>query len=446
MMSIEDEVLGQIKPDQIEDRKIMETVEKLREQIIHTPAFKEADIELCLVGSIAKGTHLKEPDMDMFLLFDPEVDRATLERLGIAIGKAAVGGEEHYAEHPYIKGELDGLKTDIVPAYRIKDSTQKLTSVDRTPFHTRYIIENSDLSMRDEIRLLKAFMKGIGVYGAEIRTQGFSGYLSELLVIKYGSFLKTLETVSKWRKHESIHIDIPSPVKFNDALIFIDPVDPGRNVASPVSLDTFSRFIHAADEYLRNPSIQFFFPRTYRELTREEISRQLGSRADIISIQFTRPDLIDDVFYGQLRKFEKSMVQLVENNEFQVLHSSSFVDGDDVTMLFELMTAELPGAKTHSGPPVWVHENARDFVQKWKNDGSALSSPYIEDGNWKVMIQRKHTQALDLIRTNMTRLDIGKNLNKLKDELKYISPDEVLEKIPLHVLSRFLDKRMPWEY
>jgi len=446
MMSIEEEVLGQIKPDEAEDRQIMETVEKLRELIAQTPAFKEAEIELCLVGSIAKGTHLKDPDMDMFLLFDPEVDRATLERLGIAIGKAAVGGEEHYAEHPYIKGELDGLKTDIVPAYKIKDSTQKLTSVDRTPFHTRYVIENSDPAMRDEIRLLKSFMKGTGVYGAEIRTQGFSGYLSELMVIKYGSFLKTLEAASKWRKHESIHIDIPSPVNFNDALIFIDPVDPRRNVASPVSLDTFSRFVHATGEYLLYPSTNFFFPRTYQELTREVISLKLGSRADIMGIQFTRPDLIDDVFYGQLKKFEKSMVQLVENNEFQVLHSSAVVDGDDVTMLFELITFKLPKAKAHTGPPVWIHENARDFVQKWKNDATALSRPYIEDGNWKVMIQRKHTLALDLIKTSMTRLDIGKNLNKLKNELKYISPDEILEKIPLHVLSRFLDKRMPWEY
>ena len=445
-MSVEDDILLRIKPDEEEDHKIMETVEKLRELIVQTPAFKEADIELCLVGSIAKGTHLKEPDMDMFLLFDPDVDRATLEKLGIAIGKAAVGGEEHYAEHPYIKGELDGLKTDIVPAYRLGDATQKLTSVDRTPFHTKYVIENSDPAMRDEIRLLKSFMKGTGVYGAEIRTQGFSGYLSELLVIKYGSFLKTLEAVRKWRKHESIHIDTPSPVKFDDALIFIDPVDPRRNVASPVSLDTFSMFVHSADEYLRDPDAHFFFPRAYQELTREEIGQQLGSRADIMAIEFTRPDLIDDVFYGQLKKFEKTMVQLVENNEFHVLHSSSIVNGDDVTMLFELVTAELPKAKAHKGPPVWVHENARDFVQKWKNDEAAISLPYIEDGYWKVIIQRKYTMALDLIRINMTRLDIGKNLNKLKDDLRYTVPDDILEKISTHALSRFLDKRMPWEY
>ena len=31
-------------------------------------------------------------------------------------------------------------------------------------------------------------MQGIGVYGAEIKVGGFSGYLCELLVMKYGGF------------------------------------------------------------------------------------------------------------------------------------------------------------------------------------------------------------------------------------------------------------------
>jgi tRNA nucleotidyltransferase (CCA-adding enzyme) len=38
-------------------------------------------------------------------------------------------------------------------------------------------------------------MKGTGVYGAEAKVEGFSGYLTELLVINYGSFPKALEAV-----------------------------------------------------------------------------------------------------------------------------------------------------------------------------------------------------------------------------------------------------------
>ena len=48
---------------------------------------------------------------------------------------------------------------------------------------------------------------------------------------------------------------------FGEPLVFIDPVDPSRNVASPVSLDKLALFVFAAREYLRDPRPLFFFPR-----------------------------------------------------------------------------------------------------------------------------------------------------------------------------------------
>ncbi len=79
-MSIEEDVLGKVKPTEDEEKHIRETVEALRSRIVQTAAFKEEDIETFLVGSIARGTHLKDPDIDMFLLFDPSVERARLEK------------------------------------------------------------------------------------------------------------------------------------------------------------------------------------------------------------------------------------------------------------------------------------------------------------------------------------------------------------------------------
>lgn len=445
-MSLEEDILLRIKPDQDEERHIQEAVEALKERIRQTPSFKEVDIELYLVGSIARGTHLKAPDIDMFLLFDPSVEKPVLERVGVAIGREAVGGEEHYAEHPYIKGEFMGLEVDIVPAYKLKDAGQKMTAVDRTPFHTRYIIEHLDDGIREEIRLMKKFMKGIGVYGAEIKIKGFSGYLCELIVIRYGSFLGALKAVGQWRRHETIYFEGPSSTKFNDPLVFIDPVDPRRNVASPVSLDIFSRFVHAAREYLNKPDERFFFPKKYVPLSASDIEEIMHHRADIIGIGFQRPEgLIDDVFYGQLGKFKRAMVSLLENNDFSIIHSSYVEEGEKITIMIEMVSAELPRAKIHTGPPVWIHENAQDFVNRWKADEKALSSPFIEDGNWKVIIGREHMLALELIQASLPKLDIGKNLNDLKEDLVLIGHDDVIEKLSPYALSRFLDKRMSWE-
>ena len=55
-----------------------------------------------LVGSVAKGTYLKNPDIDIFLRFPKELKKEELKKLGIEIGKAVIpDGFAKYAEHPY---------------------------------------------------------------------------------------------------------------------------------------------------------------------------------------------------------------------------------------------------------------------------------------------------------------------------------------------------------
>ena len=38
----------------------------------------------------------------------------------------------------------------------------------------------------------------MNIYGAEISTKGFSGYVSEVLIIKFGSFLSALDYFSNF--------------------------------------------------------------------------------------------------------------------------------------------------------------------------------------------------------------------------------------------------------
>ena len=48
-------------------------------------------------------------------------------------------------------------------------------------------------SLKGEVRILKKFFLHIGVYGAEIAKEGFSGYVSEVLISYFGSFEKTIK-------------------------------------------------------------------------------------------------------------------------------------------------------------------------------------------------------------------------------------------------------------
>lgn len=175
-MSLEDEILKRIKPTPEEENEILSIADELVERSKSIISEMGIDAEPIIVGSVAKGTFLKDPDIDIFIRFPPDTPRENLERYGLEIGRKLIpDGRENYAEHPYIHGTYKGYEVDIVPCYRVEDGSRKMSAVDRTPFHTEYIKSHLKDEQRDEVRLLKRFMKGIGVYGAEAEIEGFSG-------------------------------------------------------------------------------------------------------------------------------------------------------------------------------------------------------------------------------------------------------------------------------
>jgi len=444
-MSIEEEVLAKVKPTPQDEERIKLTVSKLKERVEATKSAEVANFESCLVGSIAKDTHLKDPDIDLFLLFDPAVPREEMDKLGVAIGHEAIDGREHYAEHPYIRGEFEGMKVDIVPAYKITDSSQKMTAVDRTPFHTRYVTANLAEEKQDDVRLLKQFMKGIGEYGAEAKVEGFSGYLCELLILRFGGFKQALEAVHTWKRGEILFMGQDPGTRFDSTLTFIDPVDDNRNVASAVSIDSLSRFIVAAGFYLADPKQEFFFPNEPEVFSPDDIKARLNHKGGLLTVTVAKPDIIDDILYPQIRKAQRSIIQYLASKDFEIITSRSGVYGGYIVILIELKHFELPISFLHKGPPVWISENAGQFLSKWKDSPSALSKPFVKNGHWNVFVRRKHTNALELVNNDLTALDIGKDLNKLKQEVCIHGPGVVDEPAIIKALSEFLDKRMSWE-
>src|SRR5215216_4347475 len=97
-----------------------------------------------------------------------------------------------YSDHPYVEVFVKKVRVNVVPCYDVEQSKWQ-SAADRSPFHTRYISSNFDDEKRRQARLLKKFLKSVGIYGAEISTEGFSGYVSEVLVLKYSSFENLLK-------------------------------------------------------------------------------------------------------------------------------------------------------------------------------------------------------------------------------------------------------------
>src|SRR3989441_11568153 len=130
MDPVEARVLKKILPTEEEEVRLHELVHELKERLSERIAARGLDAKPILVGSVAKGVHLHEPEIDMFVAFRPDLPREELEREGLAMGDILERPVRMYAEHPYTRGWYKGFEVEVVPCYRITDAT---TSTSKPP-------------------------------------------------------------------------------------------------------------------------------------------------------------------------------------------------------------------------------------------------------------------------------------------------------------------------
>jgi tRNA nucleotidyltransferase (CCA-adding enzyme) len=363
-------------------------------------------VKAMLVGSAARGTWLSgDHDLDIFLGIAGEDD------LGKALDLARALAPDHrekYAEHAYVHAQIDGFEVDLVPCYLVDDAAHLRSAVDRTPFHNRYVSQKI-AGLEDQVLLLKQFMKGVHVYGSELRVGGFSGYLAELLVLCYGSFADVLRAASFWRPGLCLDIECHGTKKHEDPLVVVDPVDPGRNVAAALTLDRMLQFSAAARSFMAQPDLDFFFAPAPAPLSDMQIAEQISARGTLpILIDFAAPDVVEDVLFPQLRKAESSIEALLERGGFSLLRSDVSIYGERAVMLFEMEVWQLSRACRRAGPPVWQADHLSRFIAAHPQ---TLSGPYIADGRVIVEEARIYTSAADLLAAEIGGLSLGKHLS-----------------------------------
>ena len=445
-MSVEEKVLARIRPSREEEERLRAVVRDITAKIEGTLRARGWDAKPILVGSVAKGTHLTGTEADVFVAFPPELPREDLEARGLALGELLDRGVHMYAEHPYTRGWYGGFEVEIVPCYRVLDASQRLSAVDRTPLHADYVIGRLQEGQADEVRLLKAWTQGVGVYGAEAKVRGFSGYLCELLALKFGSFRAVLEASLSWRQGQVLELDLPAGRAFTDPLVTIDPIDANRNVASAVSMEQLATFVHAAREYLRAPTERFFFPRHLKPLPvprLQGLARRSG--LGLLTISARSPSVTDDVLYPQLRKAHRAFEDLFGRHGFLVHDTRFDLAGKEAVFLFAFVVDRLPGVTRHEGPPVWVR-NSKEFVEKWSRNRKKLNGPYIVGERWVVDIVRGAKSPAELVKAARGELSLGKDLDKTaKKSLRALAGPRAIRAAYAGAWTQLFDKRFPWE-
>ncbi|MBS7643459.1 CCA tRNA nucleotidyltransferase [Candidatus Bathyarchaeota archaeon] len=414
-------VLGKIVPGSTERKSITTLAEMMRSKV--DKAAREAGVpaEVRINGSVAKDTWLsKDVDIDIFMRVPPTLSRKELGTVCLNIAKKATIGYrqlERFAEHPYLETWIKGTRVNIVPCYKVERG-QWVSATDRTPFHTEYVKTHLSDNLKNEVRLLKRFMKGIGVYGAEIKVKGFSGYLCELLILRYQSFYKVLTAAAtSWNKGVIIDLEKyyngrEDEVKklFAASLIIVDPVDSGRNVAAAVSNEKLSEFIAASNAFIKQPNLEFFYPPDSKPIETKLLSRTLKKRGnDLLFIKIGEIKAVPDILWGQLYKTQRSLKNLLKQNDFEVLRSAVWSDEElNHIIIFELENAVISPFKKHLGPPVGSRE-AEKFLRKHHGSVNTVSGPWIEEGRWVVYTRRRYNNATQLVQDALANggRDIG---------------------------------------
>ena len=334
------------------------------------------EVEVALMGSAAKGTSLMgNRELDIFLLFPKKYPHDKMCGLGLQYAKAAFKGEKtqlRYAQHPYLRVFAGKYSADIVPAYKINSIEEKGSAVDRSQLHAKYVKERFRAAdLRPDVLLLKRFLKNIGAYGAELRIEGFSGYLCELLILHYGGFAQLLHAASAWKNPK---IDVAGhyaskemPAFFDAPFIVIDPVDQKRNVAAVVSQTSLSRFIFHARSFLKRPSGKFFFSQKQQH-SASRMRKLIASRkTHVLALRFAAPQVVDDILWPQLKRASQCIVKSLSAQDFQPFGYYHWSDGKECVLLLELSHGQLSCVRRVSGPAIHFAQDCEKFLSAHKN-------------------------------------------------------------------------------
>jgi len=336
-------------------------------------------------GSFAKGTWLsKDADIDIFIKFKKNISEENFEKISKKIGFDALKKYSpyvRYSQHPYVEAKIKNTKINVVPFYDVKIGEWK-SAADRSPFHTKFMKKSLTSKMRNEVRVLKIFLKSNGIYGAEIAKQGFSGYISEVLILQFGNFENLIKSISKIEENQIIGKTLR---KFETSIIVIDPIDSNRNLAAAISDENIGKFILISRAFKEKPALEFFKNKKSR------ISKKYWNNLLVIKFDFKirSPDII----WGQIKRATSTLSTQLELGGFVVLRSKPHTDEQqEAYLLFFLESTKISQIYQKSGPEFFREDSSKSFISK-----NLKNAELMWVGNNKKIIsleKRKHTDAV----------------------------------------------------
>ena len=415
--------------------------------------------KVIFIGSAARDTGLRgSRDIDIFAAFAKGTEDEIVAKTFAAARKCAPAAkwEKHYAEHPYLQARISGYDVEVIPCFAISPNQKIISAVDRSPLHMAYLERKLTLMQRRDVRVLKQLLKSAGIYGAEARIGGFSGYVCELLVLNYRSLYELLLAASKWSLPYVVDIegsycqdDRKAIARFPGVqLIVVDVTDANRNAAAAISQDSLASFITLSRAAVSGPRLDYFFPKQ-KPASRPALASLLKKRGTTtVCIKCVAPDLVDDIFYPQLSKTRDSICAYVSRQGFSLVDSAHFADSKSAYILLEFAFGNAPTVSVCPGPFAYDPKSVAAFVKSRK--AGVVRGPYVRGGRIFVETLRRQS-AVDIVKgylANNRRLGAASHFHNPLRKAKVVSgADAVVSSVSaesLAELSGYVQKRAYW--
>jgi tRNA nucleotidyltransferase (CCA-adding enzyme) len=273
--------------------------------------------------------------------------------------------------------------------------------------------ENLDENMKGQVRILKRFLKSIGIYGSQLSVGGFSGYVTEILILRYRSFIEAINLVANMnRDKQLIALNEPDSQylpSFNSSIIIIDPIDPRRNLGTAISAESLGKFILAARSLIQNPSIGYF--------------KSTENKFDIRVLEKVKPNLLivefkirkrsPDVIWGQLKRSLTALSKQISISGFNAFGSTCITDENEyAAFVFLVEFTTLPSFTLNVGPEVFRKRDTETFIERKMNK----LTPFWINGNMRVVTisERNNLSAKEylseLLSGNVSNVGINKDI------------------------------------
>jgi len=339
-------------------------------------------------GSFAKGTWLsKDADIDIFIRFKKTISEEKFEKISKKIGFDSLKKYSpyiRYSQHPYVEAKIRNTKINVVPFYDVKIGEWK-SAADRSSFHTKFMEKSLTSKMRNEVRILKTFLKSNGIYGAEIAKQGFSGYISEVLILHFGNFENLIKSISKIKENQVIG---KTSRKFETSIVVIDPIDNNRNLAAAISDENIGKFILISRAFKEKATLEFFKNKKLR------VSKKYWE--NLLVIKFNFKIRSPDIIWGQIKRATSTLSTQLELGGFNVLRSKSHTDQQkEVYLFFFLESTKISQIYSKNGPEFFREASSKSFIST-----NLRNTELMWVGNNRKIIsleKRKHAEAVNFI-------------------------------------------------